>query len=134
MPCNCDHMEPTQHEAESRRVAKHLVYVYNAKGWAAKLPEWIAAAASDLYGNAAKVHVLTEELCTLLGSMSRADADRIVYDGRSERARNLASWWEAHQEADREKEERKAEDKARAATRKRALAKLSVAERAALGV
>lgn len=27
MPCNCDHLEPSQYEAESRRVRKFLKYL-----------------------------------------------------------------------------------------------------------
>ncbi len=48
--------------------------------------------------------VATAELCELLHGLSEEDMARIVYDGRRKESRDLANWWEQHQEVDRQRE------------------------------
>ena len=96
MPCDCSHMEPTKWEAESRKIAKLILRV---KG--PRCPAWIADAASNYYGKKEKVHELTALLC----SWCRDNEEIIYSDPRDRTLRNLADWWEDHQEADKAKEE-----------------------------
>lgn len=125
-------MEANEHETESKLVASHLVYV--AQALKLKPDASLVKIAKDYYGAPDRVHELTERLCTACQMMTKAQQDRIIYDGRSQDARSLATWWEAHQEADRQK----AADAARVATRTtikaQALAKLTPKERRALGL
>ena len=132
MPCNSDHMEPGLHEKESRRVANHLVYL--AEVGHIKCDDWIFEAADNYYGNVSKVHELTEKLCTVLREMNDADMDMYVYNGRLSKARKLATWWEAHQEADKEREKQEAEEQKRKKVKAGALEKLNDEEKESLGV
>jgi len=133
MPCNCDHMEPSQHEAESKNVAIMICYLISKLGF--DVHPYIVEAAKSPYGNKERVHDLTKYLCQTIGLMTDAQRDQLIYDGRSPSARRIADWWDAHQEADKaraikEEVRLKGYDVLRAS----ALAKLTPAEREVLGV
>lgn len=76
----------------------------------------------------------TRFLCSTIKGMKKWQLDKIVYDGHNKTARDLADWWEDHQERDRAREKEE-EEKARVRrVRKNALAKLTDEERKVLGV
>ena len=99
MPCNCDHLEPTLWERESRKVAKHLCWLWSKAG--IKVPKDVKKAAKNYYGNADKVHLWTAMLCDQCEA-----SENIIYSAdaiRDPKARKLATWWEKHQKADKAK-------------------------------
>jgi len=135
MPCNCDHMEPTAHEAESRRVADFILWVNKKRG--EKTERWISKASKTYYGNADKVHVLTATLCRMLRDLQERDVDefeRIVYNARSSKSRKLADWWETHKAADAARIAKEKEKLEKDELRKQALSKLTKQEKEALGL
>ena len=135
MPCRCDYMEPDKRDKESKKVAMFLVWVY--KQLDKNLPEWIYEAAQHTYGNRRRADDLTKLLC----AACRELPEEILYNGKDRIARELANWWEDHQEKDRireEREKRKLEEKVKnvekGILRQKALRKLSKEEREALGL
>ncbi len=125
-------MEPREHERESKKVAQLIVYVAGELGLTPS--PVIVKAANDYYGNESKVHEFTEALCNLCSNMPGKASDKIIYDGRSKNARRLAGWWDAHQEADKAKAAAASAKKRTDSAKASALAKLTAAERKALGL
>lgn len=76
----------------------------------------------------------TRFLCSTLKKMSKDQLDTIVYDGRIKEARDLADWWEEHQEMDRQREKEEGEKARLRKVKKDALAKLTLEERTVLGI
>ena len=103
MPCRCDYMEPSQREAESKRVAQLLCFVYNSLG--KRIPHDIKAASTNLYGNVEEVDNYTAKLCEFIHNFSEEELNSIVYDGRNANSRALADWYDVHQEHDRIREQ-----------------------------
>lgn len=129
MPCNCDHLEPTAREAKLQRAAKLLVYVCKRMGTNPK--PWMLKEAGNIY---AKDERSVTELCAILKRMSPEQQETIIYDSRNKDARDLANWWEEHKAADVEREKEEAAEEAKSKLRKRALKKLSPAERESLDI
>lgn len=130
MPCNSDYMNPTHHEVESKLACEFLAYALPALG--KPVPEWVATAAREYYGNPKRLNDATVMLCTLCRAMTEAQKSAVIYDGRNAKARALAGWWEEHQKADVEREARETEAKEREKTKLGAFAKLTPKERKAL--
>lgn len=128
MSCDCSHMESTRFEAESRKVAKFLVWVFEHLG--EPLPEWVILAANHVYGNSESVDALTAMLCAACERLH----DDVIYDGCNRTARQLADWWDDHKEADRIKEEAQQAIAKRAELRKSARSKLTSEERKVIGL
>ena len=122
MGCRSDYMEPRAAERESKLVAELIVYVYTHLKL--DVPEWISTAAEDMYGAESELNSLTILLCSLCKGMGEGQQNEIIYNARNKTARELASWWEAHQEADRRHEAEDAEEKRKAKLKASALAKL----------
>jgi transposase len=76
----------------------------------------------------------TRFLCSNIKKMNQRQLDTIVYDGLNKMARDLADWWEEHQEMDREREKEQQEKARERELRKTALAKLTDEERKILRV
>ena len=131
MPCNCDHMEPTEHERESRKLCKLIVYVYKAQHHVA--PVWIQEGAKDVYGKSSQVHFLTETLCKLCTDMKPEERLKIIYNGTDADSRKLADWWDAHKAADAQKLKDAKWRAHQQRVKDGALAKLTKAERKVLG-
>ena len=66
--------------------------------------------------------------------MSKKKQDEFIYNARVKESRDLADWWEEHQGADRKREAKEKKAKKEADLRKKALSKLTAAERKALGL
>lgn len=95
MPCNSDYMEPTQKEKLLQETAQLCLYVYEKLHIPA--PKEIKKAAKDIYCSFDSV----PNLCKLLGDLEENVRDSIVYNAKDPKSRQLANWWEQHQEADR---------------------------------
>ena len=101
MPCNSDYMEPTAKERELKRAAKLLVYVLRAQN--KRVSKHVGRAALDIYGDSGGYDYV-EHLCGELRNLSVEDRESIVYDAHNKIARDLADWYEEHQEADKARE------------------------------
>lgn len=101
MPCNSDYLNPNLSEQESKRAAQNIVYVHECL--AISCPDWIKKAANATYGNSEKLNDLVVILCEICTNLTREQKEAIMYNGRSKKARQLADWWEEHQEADRKR-------------------------------
>lgn len=129
MPCNSDYLEPSIREAELSRAAGLLVFALEASG---RTPEpWARKEAANLYASDERI---VPELCALIRSLGDSERDRIVYDAKSRISRDLADWWEEHEQADREREERERAAIRKAEARKSAAQKLTEEELEALGI
>ena len=128
MPCESAYMEPSQRERESQRMAGLLVYLRQELGMD-RDPQ-AEAASQSIYGG----RDYAPDLCRILRGMTTEQMESIVYNPRNRMARDLANWWEDHQEVDRKREAKEAADRELAAKRKAALEKLSPEERKVLGL
>ena len=104
MPCRCDYMEPDRYEKESNRAAKLIRYVLESQG--KRVPKDVLSISTNEYGDKTKINELVVKLCSLCRNMSPNEQDSIIFDGRNKTARDLADWWEEHQEADRKRIEK----------------------------
>jgi hypothetical protein len=132
MPCKCDYMEPDRHEVESKRACQLLVYALPLVG--KPIPEWIASAAKNYYGEPERLEEATVMLCTLCGGMDDVQKSAVIYDGRNAESRKLADWWDEHQKADEAREIREKQAAVKAEIRARAIGKLTLEERDALSL
>lgn len=106
MPCNSDYLRPTNREEELRRAAKLLVWVKTKLHKA--VPDYAKKAAADIYGNGGDRAI--KELCATLKQMNKNKREELIYGNAHDPiARDLADWWETHQAADAEREQREAE-------------------------
>ena len=129
MPCNCDHMEPTQHEMESKKVAIFIVDVSQLLG---RHPSDAAVNASQsYYGDRSKVHTLTAELCKLMEEKVTQDT---VMPLDTTPILKLKLWWIAHQEADVIKDKEATALKRSQDIKQSAINKLTSEEREELGL
>lgn len=124
-------MAQTDKEAKIQRTAQLLKFAFTRLGYA--VPEYVEEECKAYYAHNDKV---VSDLCSLLKGMSQVDKLAIVYDGMNRDSRDLANWWEEHQEADRIREQKELEalqflEKAKGveAAKKAALKKLTPKER-----
>lgn len=130
MPCNSEYLNPTHAEANSKRVATLLVYVLESLGHKVN-PAYIKAK-DDYYGNTGLLGAMVVKLCSLCSDMSDIEKENIIYNARNKTARDLADWWEEHQEADKRRIAEEKREKELDAVREKALSKLTAKERRAL--
>ena len=97
MPCNSEYLRPSEREEKLQHTAKLLVWVHAQIDL--ECPKWIREAASSIYGNADTV----AELCRIL---KRLEPEKLEYllTQKIRESRDLANWWEDHQETDRKRE------------------------------
>lgn len=131
MPCRSDYQEPNAKEVESRTVAKLLVYLLSAID--KDVPDDVQYAAKSEYGNTQHLDGHTALLCSTIQGLSKRNQDKLIYDGRNAAARKLADWWENHQQVDAQRIAEEKKQKRNAKLVESALAKLTPAERKALG-
>lgn len=131
MPCSSDYLNPSDRERELRHAAKLLLYVNQRTG--GPVSPNLKAAAADNYCSEDYVPALCAHLKVLLRN-NPILFNEVVYDPRDPLARNLADWWEEHQKADLARERQEKQEGERNQLREQALAKLTPAEREALGV
>jgi len=94
----------------------------------------IQKGATTYYGIRADRDKYTAMLCSLCKEMTPEQMEKIIYNARNPVSRELATWWEHHQEVDRKREEKERQDAERQELVKSALAKLTPAEVKALGL
>jgi len=97
-------MEPTAREKKLQETA--ILYGYALVETNQRVPGKVADAANNHYCTTDFV----SHLCDLIKSMDSDTRVRVVYNPYNKTSRQLADWWETHQEADRKREaaERKA--------------------------
>lgn len=128
MPCDSSYLEPTEREKELQRTAKLLVYVH--KELKMPVPQHVRMASSECYP---RDESLVPLLCDILKSLSEDALDHLVYsDAKNPRKRDLASWWERHQAADKRRERAERYAAEQAELRKSAVSKLTPSELKAL--
>lgn len=132
MPCRSDYMEASGKELESQRVCRFLIYIYGLQD--APCAEWIQKAANDYYGNRERLNEATALLCDCCRTMTQSERERIIYNAHDKTARDLACWFEKHQEWDKRRVEEEEGARAKAITKERALKKLTPEEMRALGL
>jgi len=132
MPCNCGHLQPNEYEVESKLISEHIEYVL--KKQKSNVPKWIAKAVRDPYGAPHLVANLTVLLCDLCRLMSKQEKEKIIYNGRSTKARKLADWWDEHKCIDKGRNKEEKKKVAQEKLKERALNKLTKQEKAALGL
>jgi hypothetical protein len=129
MPCNCDHLEPTARERAFQKAAKLLLLVHNYNNW--KAPIELRGHAQDVYCSIDYV----EQLCTILQEMPDKAREKMLYgDPKNRPRRELASWWEDHQEEDRKRVQRELDAAQKKKDKEAAVAKLTPYERKLLGL
>jgi hypothetical protein len=96
MPCNCDHLEATYPEHESRKVCAHICYLFPKFG--KDIPEWIKNGAEDYYGAPKRLAEAETILFEFVEGLSQPQLDALVYDGKIPAARKLADWYDSYKE------------------------------------
>ena len=98
MPCNSEHMKPTEAEKDTKETAKCLVYAL--KELDIKPVKWVVKASKECYTDTAKLDKLVKTLCAVCSNMTKKEQEKIIYNGKSQKARTLANWWDLHKKAD----------------------------------
>ena len=130
MPCRSDHMEPTAQERHRKTAANLLLYVYNKTDRIVE--QWMTRRAADYYGG--KDDACIVKLCEVLTDMETSERDDLLYNNRDRVARRLADWWEDHLKVDSDRRQQELATKRAKVLRKIGLAKLTDAEKDALGL
>ena len=103
MPCNCDHLYPSEAEKHRKKAAQVLKWLLPVIG--RKVEDRIVEAADHVYGDAKGMtdydqHV--RELCDLMKSLGRDKINRLAVENISEpMAKVLLEFRDEHDEADR---------------------------------
>lgn len=130
MPCKSDYLAPRDKEKAMQDAARYQVIVRTRLGL--PVPAWLKREAKNIY--ACDERNVTG-LCALLKAMSKSERDKLLYsDARDAQMRDIAAWWEAHVKADRARATRERNKAKREEIKKEALAKLTPAEKKALGL
>lgn len=99
MPCKTE--EPSPVQIEGKLAAELTLYVYKEIG--SKPPVMSVAMAKEYFPKTQDIHLVVRKLCSTLRDLrevSPTEFERIVYNAKSKTSRQLADWWEAHQEMD----------------------------------
>lgn len=132
MPCNSDYLEPTQFEQKVQRTAQLLEYVISK----CELPDdrRTNLIASNIYPLKSDGDYVVSKLCGILSSFDDETMERIVYDAHCKVCRELATWWEEHQEADKKRLEKELQDVKDEEDRKKLLKSMSERDKMLLGI
>ena len=122
MPCNCDYMEPTNYEIEHAKVQAFLEELDTRV-----LPVCYKNPCLSKYYNRPNKPQLDIDVSNLCSKLS-AKNDINTY------SLEMQMWWRDHQEADIIREGKETIEKQKNETRMRALNKLTIEDKAALGV
>lgn len=114
MPCQTE--EPDRNHVATQRAARLYLYVVRLLGEHGPL-RWVQELAANPFAQDDRMIPL---LCGKLKALGPAAFSAIVYNARSRESRDLADWWEDHQEADRQRQEAEAKALAAATTPARA--------------
>lgn len=122
---------PTEEQEDVGRLAKRLLYLSEKLN--VTIPAGTAEISNACYPSTGHTDWLTATLCKILKQLPETEIERVVYNARSKKARDLADWWEEHQALDKHRADIEKRLKAKEVIKKKALAKLTKAERKALG-
>ena len=128
MPCRSDWPSPPGQQQRNQQAANLLVSLYELT----KKP--VSEALRKEVVNCYCEIDFVKTLCGLLKAMKPKERDRVIYNAKDKRSRELADWWENHLEQDRRREEEEMRKKHLIDLRLGALAKLTQAEIEALGI
>jgi len=107
-------MEPDAREAESRNVARLMLYVQRKRGKKIHFSfseDELKRISRDAYGDPKAVDGLTADLCDTLRELEENEKevfDQIMFEDRTRDSLLLYDWWAKHREHDRK---RKAQEK-----------------------
>jgi len=132
MPCQSDYLAPSGVELESKRVCQNLIYLYGKLK--KEIPAWVAEAAENYYGNIVRVDEATTLLCAACRNLAASEKELYIYDAHNPSARELAAWFDRHQEWDKRRVFEEEESRKKIIAKDRALKKLTLEEREALGL
>jgi len=129
MPCDSEYLNPTKLEKELQHTAILAKYLLDKLGEV--VPGWISKETDNYYASQERV---VPFLCDRIKALSKKEVEAIIYNPHDKKARQLADWWERHQEADQHRiaMERLADETE--STKQAALKKLTPKERKALGL
>src|SRR5580658_440503 len=94
MPCTVD--PPSRTNVELQRAARLLEWLLQKLGQ--KRIPWVHRAAYNDFTYERRSPI---ELCKIIRGMSQKERERIIYDAHDVTARDLANWWDEHEENDR---------------------------------
>jgi hypothetical protein len=123
-------MEPNAREIESRLVCNLIAYLFPKIG--KHIPKSVQIGLSDSYGNAVCLNEHTAVLCDVCQKLPEDQSEKLIYNAHDADARKLATWWDHHQEADRQRLADEAAAAKKQQLQKQALAKLTPEEIEAL--
>lgn len=130
MPCNCDHLKPTEREEKLRDAARYQIVV--RKRLEMTVPAWLKREEKNIYASDERNET---ELCAILTALPKAERDKLLYsDAKDARMRDVAAWWETHEKADKARKVKERKEAKAAKEKTEALAKLTPRERKILGV
>ena len=133
MPCNSSYLEPREEEKNRKRIAQLIIYIDGKLS--IKTPKMIIQMADSIYGEGKlSLDEIVARLCGKISKMTEKQKERIVYNAKNKDSRDLANWWEEHQEADKQRIAKEKKEKAVQKVKEGALSKLSPKERKALRV
>ena len=136
MPCSGPSSSECRGADARVAVSKHIVFFLTEMGLKKEIPVMATDTIKENgWGGAKGIDELTKFLCKEIGEASVHDVHAIIYNSRSRKARELANWWEDHQELDRKREVKAAKKVAKASLaeeREHVLASLSDHQRAVL--
>jgi hypothetical protein len=135
MPCHVD--GPSKSAIDTMKAAKLLVFALGVLK--RPVPAYVIEAAKDDYPYSISAHVtetakIEPELCALMLSLSQDQIRLVAYNAYSRESRDLADWWETHQENDRRHEKEEADKREKERLVRSALGKLTNEEKRALGL
>lgn len=104
MPCDSSYLAPRDSEIESKRCAENIRFTFNALD--IRCPLWVRNASISHYGNEDRLEEMVIILCDLCTKMTDKQKEKIIYNGKCKESRQLADWWDEHQEADKERKEK----------------------------
>jgi hypothetical protein len=98
MPCDGSYMNPSVRETESLLICKRIIFLFKKLNF--PIPKKIVESSESLYGDLKNLDKNVALLCLVISNMTKEQVDSILYNARSKESRDLANWWEEHQEAD----------------------------------
>lgn len=122
MPCNCEHMEPSYDEMESKKVCELLCILY--RKLSRQAPLWVRKAAEDYYGAPRRITVAEELLYKEIKRLDKKTFESCLYNARSRGSRRLANWFEDFDEKTKDERRRRKEKHERKKRAESLLAKM----------
>jgi len=103
MPCYDP--RPLPYQVKGREACQHIAWIHECYG--TPIPGWVERGIDWQIDSEEISHQIVAYLCEMCHAIEKIPtiAEKIIYNGRERKARNLANWWEDHQEMDNERSE-----------------------------